>query len=366
MDEFAKAKGMTYPSQKDIIAILSDIRLPDSATNIVEADMISDLSAQEEGGGLHVQLVLEIDPAQAEAMESVRQKAQAAIAAVAGVSAATVILAAHKQAPSGPKQAAKKEALSEKTLPDGVRAIIAVASGKGGVGKSTTAVNLALALAQSGLRVGLLDIDVFGPSVPHMLGASQEVDQNENGKLVPLMACGIASMSIGYLVPPDAPMIWRGPMVHGAIKQMLFDVAWGEKDVLLLDMPPGTGDAALSVAQQVPLTGVVIVSTPQDIALLDVRKSIAMFQKVNVPILGMIENMSYFECPHCHERTDIFGHGGACADAERFDISLLGQIPLDLTVRQAADAGTPIVALQPDGSLAEHYYAIAHKISSAL
>lgn len=357
---------MNYPSQQDIVRVLADISVPQTGTNIVDADMISDLSASMEEGGLHVQLVLEIDPAQAEAMEAVQRAAQVTIQSVEGVAKASVILAAHKQAPTGVKAAKKQSELPDPVLPHGVKSVIAVASGKGGVGKSTTAVNLALALARAGLKVGLLDIDVYGPSVPKMLGAVAEVEQDENGKLLPVNACGLASMSIGYLVPEEAPMIWRGPMVHGAIKQMLYDVAWGEKDVLILDMPPGTGDAALSVAQQVPLTGAVIVSTPQDISLLDVRKSIAMFRKVNVPILGMIENMSYFECPHCHKRTDIFGHGGAKEDAARLDIPFLGQLPLDLAVREASDAGTPIVALQPESAIADSYHEIAAHLQHTL
>lgn len=355
---------MNYPSQEDILRVLASVSLPGSEANVVEEGMISALTAKEQEGGLAIQAVIEIDPAMAEAMEGFRAEAEARIKAVEGVATARVILSAHKAAPSPvtSKCSSAKSAPPEKKLPDGVKRVIAVASGKGGVGKSTVAVNLALALAKSGLKVGLLDVDVYGPSVPRMLGKMEEPDQDEQGNLLPLDIHGIAAMSIGYLVPEDAPMIWRGPMVHGAIKQMLYDVAWGERDVLVLDMPPGTGDAALSVAQQVPLTGAVIVSTPQDIALLDVRKGIAMFQKVDVPILGLIENMSFFECPHCHERCDIFGHGGAEKDAAQLGLPFLGKIPLDIVVRETSDAGEPIVATQPESKQAAPYLLIARTV----
>lgn len=359
--------SMTYPTQDDILRVLATLQAPHSDASIVEEGMISVLSAKERQGGLHVQVVLEIDPQDAKDMERVRAEAEKRILSVEGVSGATVILSAHKEAPSSKVSACshaggKQTKMPERQLPDGVKHVIAIASGKGGVGKSTTAVNLSLALAAQGLSVGLLDADVYGPSIPRMLGPIDEINQNEQGKLIPLDAHGIAAMSIGYLVPEDAPMIWRGPMVHGALKQMLYDVAWGQRDVLVLDMPPGTGDAALSVAQQVPLTGAVIVSTPQDISLLDVRKGISMFQKVGVPILGLIENMSYFECPHCKGRTEIFGHGGAERDAERLGIRFLGKIPLDLALRETSDAGTPIVQAHAQSTQAAYYHDIAAQL----
>ncbi|MDD2325119.1 MAG: Mrp/NBP35 family ATP-binding protein [Alphaproteobacteria bacterium] len=362
---------MTYPSQDDILSLLAAIKLPDTPSNLVELGLLADLSAEMEEEGLHIRIVLEIDPAQAESMVPVRDEIQKQVEAVEGVARAAVILSAHKKAPSVGKGAKAKppaDPAAERHLPDGVRAVIAVASAKGGVGKSTTAVNLALALAKTGLSVGLLDADVYGPSLPRLLGLPQgEVVQDEaTGKLLPMEAYGLACMSIGLLVPENAPMIWRGPMVHGALKQMLHDVAWGARDVLILDMPPGTGDASLSVAQHVPLAGAVIVSTPQDIALLDVRKGIAMFQKLEVPVLGLIENMSYFECPHCHGRTDIFGHGGARADAEKLGLPFLGEIPLDLKIRETSDSSLPIVATAEDSPQAAPYIEIAKKLAEML
>ncbi len=347
---------MTQPTQDDILFALSSIKIPETDQNIVSQGMVSSLVAKERSGGLHVQIVIDVDPSQATAMEAVRKAAVAAVQAIGGVTDVTAVLSAHTQAPP---LSGKKEML--KNLPDGVKRVIAVASGKGGVGKSTFAANLALSFAKQGMKVGLLDADVYGPSVPRLLGLSkEEVVQDEvQKKLLPIEACGIKVMSIGLLVDEETPMIWRGPMVHGAIKQMLYDVAWENLDLLVLDMPPGTGDAALSVAQQVPLVGAVIVSTPQDLALLDVRKSIAMFRKSGVPILGLIENMSSFECPHCKKSTDIFGCGGARDDAERLGVDFLGEIPLTLEIRESADAGEPIVLSHPDSSSAQAITEIA-------
>jgi ATP-binding protein involved in chromosome partitioning len=243
-----------------------------------------------------------------------------------------------------------------------VRSIIAVASGKGGVGKSTTAVNLALGLSTLGLRIGILDADIYGPSMPRMLGLSGKPVSHDGKVLEPMEAHGVKCMSMGFLVAEDTPMIWRGPMVMSALQQMLRDVNWGELDVMVVDMPPGTGDAQLTMAQQVPLAGAVIVSTPQDIALLDARKGLNMFRKVDVPVLGFIENMSYFKCPHCGERTDIFSHGGAKTEAEKLGVDFLGELPLDIAIRETSDEGNPIVLSQPHSEHAQVYRAIAARI----
>ena len=240
--------------------------------------------------------------------------------------------------------------------------IIAVASGKGGVGKSTTAANLALALVGQGLRVGLLDADIYGPSVPRLFGIRHKPDISADKKIQPIEVYGLKTMSIGYMVAEENPMVWRGPMVMGAIQQLLRDVSWGQLDVLVVDMPPGTGDAQLTLAQQVPLAGAVIVSTPQDLALIDARKGVAMFRKVNVPILGIIENMSYFLCPHCGGRSDIFHHGGAEAEATKEGVPFLGAVPLEMAIRASSDQGKPIVAAEPQSVIAQIYGTIAASV----
>ncbi|MEN0077390.1 MAG: Mrp/NBP35 family ATP-binding protein, partial [Paracraurococcus sp.] len=242
-----------------------------------------------------------------------------------------------------------------------VRRIVAVASGKGGVGKSTTAVNLAVALAAQGLSVGLLDADIYGPSLPQMLG-TQEKPRTENQRILPLQRWGLKAMSIGFLVDAETPMIWRGPMVMGALEQLMGQVAWGALDVMVVDMPPGTGDAQLTMSQRVPLAGAVIVSTPQDVALLDARRGVRMFEKVNVPVLGLIENMSSWCCPNCGHRADVFGHGGARAEAAKLGVEFLGELPLKLEIRELADAGTPIVAARPESEEAAGYRRIAARL----
>ncbi len=248
----------------------------------------------------------------------------------------------------------------------GVGAIIAVASGKGGVGKSTTAVNLALGLRDLGLNVGMLDADIYGPSIPKLLAIRGRPQTLGGTKLRPMEGYGLKVMSIGFLVEEETPMIWRGPMVMSALTQMLREVQWGELDVMVVDMPPGTGDAQLTMAQQVPLKGAVIVSTPQDLALIDARRGVAMFRRVNVPVLGIVENMSYFLCPNCGTRSDIFGHGGARHEAERLGVPFLGEVPLDIEIREKSDAGLPVVATQPEGSHARIYREIAAQVHAAI
>ncbi len=309
--------------------------------------------------GAQVTFVLEVDPARGPQLEELRQQAEQAVRRISGVARVTAVLTAHRPAPTAPGRPSRQI-----NLPD-IKYMIAIASGKGGVGKSTTAVNLALALAGQNLRVGLLDADIYGPSIPRMLGVTQK-PENVGGMLQPVAAMGLKVMSIGFMVAEDSPMIWRGPMVQGALLQMLRDVAWGPLDVLVIDMPPGTGDAQLTLAQQVPLAGTVIVSTPQDIALIDARKGLNMFRRVDVPVLGIIENMSYFVCPHCETRSDIFSHGGARAEAERLGCNFLGEIPLELAIRQSMDDGKPIVVSQPNSKHAQIYQEIAGRIWAQL
>ncbi|MCX5937159.1 MAG: Mrp/NBP35 family ATP-binding protein [Cyanobium sp. LacPavin_0920_WC12_MAG_62_9] len=246
-----------------------------------------------------------------------------------------------------------------------VKNIVAVASGKGGVGKSTVAVNLAVALAQLGLRVGLLDADIYGPSLPRMLGLARKPEVRGD-RMIPLEAWGLKAMSIGFLVDEDTAMIWRGPMVMGALEQMMGQVEWGELDVMIVDMPPGTGDAQLTMAQRVTLAGALVVSTPQDIALLDARRGVKMFERTRVPVLGLVENMSFFCCPNCGHRSEIFGHGGARAEAEKLGIEFLGEIPLLLEIRSAADAGTPIVSSAPQSDAARAYRDVAARLQAKL
>ncbi len=320
---------------------------------------------------------INVDAAEARAWESVRAQAEAAVRAMPGVTVAMIALtaerthshartsgvqpvAAHKppQSPASP--------MSKQSEIPGVAAVIAVASGKGGVGKSTTALNLALGLRDLGLRVGLLDADIYGPSVPRLTGIHEKPQLDDNRKMIPIERFGLSIMSIGFLVEEDTAMIWRGPMVMSAITQMLRDVAWGTLDILVVDMPPGTGDAQLTLAQNVPLKGAVIISTPQDLSLIDARRGLAMFRKVNVPVLGIVENMSYFQCPECGTRSDIFGHGGARHEAERLGVPFLGEIPLHMSIRASSDAVNPVVASEPDGPHAAIYRAIGTQVRDQL
>jgi ATP-binding protein involved in chromosome partitioning len=287
----------------------------------------------------------------------VRRQVEAVLARQPGITNATVVLTAHKVPQPAPQPHAKKPAL---LLPE-VKAVVAVASGKGGVGKSTVAVNLAVSLARAGHQTGLLDADIYGPSLPRMLGLSRK-PQVRGDKMIPLQAWGLRCMSIGFLVEEETPMIWRGPMVMGALEQMMGQVDWGPLDILVVDMPPGTGDAQLTMAQKVALSGAVIVSTPQDIALVDARRGARMFERVRVPVLGLVENMSFFQCPNCGHTSHIFGHGGARREAERLGTEFLGEVPLLLDIRTASDAGTPIVAAAPESDAANAFATVAERV----
>ena len=361
---------MTKIDEAGVLAALATVIEPDSGRDVVSLKMVSGLVVKDGNVGFS----LEVDPARGEALEPLRQAAEAAVFALDGVSSVTAVLTAHSAggesaAPAAPPRGdtgAGGAGARAPLLPD-VGAIIAVASGKGGVGKSTVACNLALGLARLGLSVGLLDADIYGPSLPRMMGATGRPSTDDAGKtLIPMAAHGLKCMSIGFMVAEDSPMIWRGPMVMSALEQMLRDVAWGALDVLVVDMPPGTGDAQLTMAQRVPLAGAVIVSTPQDIALLDARKGLNMFRKVNVPVLGIVENMSFFHCPKCGERSDIFGHGGARADAEAYGVDFLGEVPLHMAIRSAGDGGAPIVVGAPESPEASAFMTVAAAVRDRL
>jgi ATP-binding protein involved in chromosome partitioning len=312
-----------------------------------------------------------VDAAEVKAWEPVRKRAEEVVRALPGVQSALVALTAERKAgaasarpPQGARATPTRGAPRGETLqgvPD-VGAIIAVASGKGGVGKSTTAVNLALGLSALGLKVGVLDADIYGPSLPKLLAIRERPQTLGGTRLKPITRYGLTVMSIGFLIDEETAMIWRGPMVISALTQMLREVEWGTLDVMVVDMPPGTGDAQLTMAQQVPLKGAVIVSTPQDLALIDARRGVSMFKRVNVPVLGIVENMSYFVCPHCGTRSDIFGHGGARHEAERLGVPFLGEVPLHMAIREKSDAGLPVVATEPDSPHAQIYRDIAAKV----
>ena len=356
-------------SQADILRALELVKLPASGQSLTASGRVANILI--DGG--KVIFAIGIDATEAQAMEPVRKAAESAVGGLPGVSQVLVGLTADKPAPSAGMQARQQ---AQRPAPGGappkpsgvpgVKQIIAVASGKGGVGKSTTAANLALGLATLGLKVGVLDSDIYGPSMPKIFGVGGRPQVVSGRTLAPMEAHGLKLMSIGFLVDEETPMIWRGPMVISAITQMLREVAWGELDVLVVDMPPGTGDAQLTMAQQVPLAGAVIVSTPQDLALLDARRGVAMFRKVAVPILGLVENMSYFICPECGHRSDIFAHGGARHEAERLGIPFLGEIPLAMPIRETSDGGRPIVASDPGSAHAKAYVALARQVQAAL
>ncbi|SEH23675.1 Mrp/NBP35 family ATP-binding protein [Rhizobium sp. NFR12] len=369
---------MSDVTKEQVLAVLAKVRGPDLEGDIVSRGMVSDVFISDK----KVYFSITVPADRATELEPLRMAAERTVAAMQGVNGALVTLTAdrragtapaktapppkpqepaaghahpHPPATPGPRQPAPKAGVP------GVGAIIAVASGKGGVGKSTTAVNLALGFQANGLKVGILDADIYGPSIPRLLNISGKPQQLEDRKIAPMENYGLKAMSIGFLVEEGTAMIWRGPMIQSALLQMLREVGWGELDILVIDMPPGTGDVQLTLAQQVPLAGAVIVSTPQDLALIDARKAIAMFGKVEIPILGIIENMSYFLAPDTGTRYDIFGHGGAKSEAERIGVPFLGEVPLTMDIRERSDAGTPVVVSDPDSASAAVYREIASK-----
>ena len=369
---------MADVTKEQVLETLKTVRGPDLEHNIVELGMVSDIFISDS----KVYFSITVPADLATELEPLRQAAERVVKEMPGAKGALVTLTADKKAgttapkpapvpphahghshphPQAPKPAAPQTRGAKIGVP-GIGAIIAVASGKGGVGKSTTAVNLALALLANGLRVGVLDADIYGPSMPRLLKISGRPQQIENRVIVPMENYGLKVMSMGFLVDEETAMIWRGPMVQSALMQMLREVAWGELDVLVVDMPPGTGDAQLTMAQQVPLAGAVIVSTPQDLALIDARKGLNMFRKVEVPVLGIVENMSYFIAPDTGARYDIFGHGGARLEAERIGVPFLGEVPLTINIRETSDAGTPVVVSDPDGVIAGVYRDIATRV----
>ncbi|MFZ5733442.1 MAG: Mrp/NBP35 family ATP-binding protein [Pseudomonadota bacterium] len=360
-------------TKDQVLAALAAVTTP-RGVPLTDAKVLSDIIANDG----KVFFSINVNANEAKAWESVRAEAEAAVRGIAGVTTALVALTAERQGgtpprqgvpPAGAPRGAHQHAPAHGSRPapiHGVAAVIAVASGKGGVGKSTTALNLALGLRDLGLRAGLLDADIYGPSVPRLIGVQEKPQLDDDRRMIPIARFGLAIMSIGFLVADDMPMIWRGPMIMSAITQMLREVAWGKLDVLVIDLPPGTGDAQLTLSQQAPLNGAVIVSTPQDLALMDARRGITMFRQVNVPVLGVIENMSYFQCPECGARSDIFGHGGARSEAERLGVPFLGEVPLDLAIRTTSDQGRPVVDSAPEGPHAAIYRAIAERVRDAL
>jgi len=353
---------MTNITEELILKTLGEVKDPSQSKDIVSLGLVTNVNIKDS----NVSVTLEVPVHRGSAMEPIRKLAQEKIIKINGVTSATVVVTAHENKQKSTISLTDKDDIKEKIIESNVKRFVAVGSGKGGVGKSTTSVNLAIALKLQGYSVGLLDADVYGPSLPRMLGVSGRPASVGGDMVAPLQNFGISLMSMGLLVPDDTAMIWRGPMVQSALTQMLNSVAWGDLDVIVIDLPPGTGDIQISLAQQVNLAGAVIVSTPQDIALLDVVKALTMFQKANVPILGMIENMSYWSCPDCGRVDHIFGKGGVKAEAKKRGLDLLGEIPISAEVRKSSDSGIPIIISDPESIQSKNYRIIAKSIIKSI
>ena len=337
-------------TKEQVLSVLREVQDPDLHKDIVTLGFVKDVAVR----GSEVDVTIELTTPACPVRDQMKSQAESLVAALPGVTAARARMTANVSTRGG---------FGRQQVP-GIRNIVAVGAGKGGVGKSTTAVNVAVALAKTGARIGLLDGDVYGPNIPQMLGSSASPEVDDQKRIVPPEAQGIKVISMGMLVPPDQPIIWRGPMLHGAVQQFMRDVVWGELDYLVVDLPPGTGDVALSMAQSVPMAGAVVVTTPQGVSVSDVKKAVGMFRQLNIPVLGVIENMSYFVCGHCHERTDIFGSGGGRRIAEEMQIPFLGEVPIDTRVRSGGDEGTPIVSAAPDAPAAKAFTAVASQVAA--
>jgi len=352
----------TELTEERVLEALKGVRFPGLSRDIVSFGFVKDLTV----GGGNVSFRLEITTESPKAAEEIQRDATEKLRSLPGVSAVTIRLDLKPPTAAPPRAGGSAAPAAAAQILQNVRFKVAVASGKGGVGKSTVAANLSLALERIGRRVGLMDSDIYGPSQQMMMGIDEKPYVNETNQIVPIERYGVKVMSLGFLMDVDQPVIWRGPMVMKAVEQFLQDVAWGTLDVLVIDLPPGTGDAQLTLTQKIQLSGAVIVTTPQDVSLIDARKGLAMFQKVNVPVLGIVENMSYFLCPSCGHREEIFKHGGGARTAKQLGVPFLGEIPLDPKVTLGGDAGKPIVAGEPKSQVTEAYMRIAEAILSTL